>query len=246
MFTKLKRSLYSCKRWITFIYMYPKMSLDKVDYDVYWADKRGKNIGALSDWQIDRANIIANSLAARKEGFSILDIGGGDGNILNFLKEQKKLPITKMYNADTSRFALDQSEKFGIESIQCDIVDMKNVQSFPKTDYAFMLEILEHIPNSEEFLLEIYKLVHKGVFFSIPNTGFIIYRLRLLFGKTPMQWRLHPAEHVRFWTITDIRFWLNSLGFAGKYTIHTYKGTPFLNKILPNIFAAAMVVEIRK
>ncbi|MEN9604442.1 MAG: hypothetical protein RJB39_127 [Candidatus Parcubacteria bacterium] len=244
MFKNLKRSLYDCKRWVKMIYTYPEMSLKKVDYDAYWADKRGKNIGDLSGWQTDRAEIIAKALEGQKENFSVLDIGGGDGNILNFLKTKKQLPITKMYNADTSRFALEQSEKFGIESIFCDIVDMKSFEKFPEADYAFMLEILEHIPNSEEFLLEIYRRMKKGVFFSVPNTGFIVYRLRLLFGKTPMQWRLHPAEHVRFWTITDMRFWLDGLGFKDKYTIYTYKGTPLLRKWFPNLFAPAMVVQI--
>ena len=96
MFKKLKTSLFYCKRWIKMIYIYPEMSLKKVDYDAYWADKRGKNIGALSEWQIDRAEIIARALSGEKSGFSVLDIGGGDGNILNYIKT-KKLLLNKRF-----------------------------------------------------------------------------------------------------------------------------------------------------
>lgn len=242
---QIKLELYEIKRWIKLTFIYHKMDIQKVDYDAYWKDKRGANMGALSSWQIERANIIFNFLKDQNN-ISILDIGCGDGNILNYLKNNRKLGVSKIYGADSSDFALSQVKNFGIETIKCDIVDMKSFNLFPNTDYALMLEILEHIPNSEDFLLEIIKKTSRGVFFSIPNTGFIVYRLRLLFGKFPMQWRLHPGEHLRYWTHKDLVFWLNSLGLKNKYTIKIYKGIPLLNKIMPKVFGAGFVVYIKK
>jgi 2-polyprenyl-3-methyl-5-hydroxy-6-metoxy-1,4-benzoquinol methylase len=242
----IKLELYFQKEWFKKIWIYPPtIALQKIDYDKYWENKRGSAMGEPLPWQKDRINIIAGFLKDEKN-ISIIDIGGGEGNIPYYLKHKNNIDIGEMYNADTSKIALERSEQFGLKSIFCDIADMKSFEKFPETDYAFMLEILEHIPNSEEFLLEIMQYVRKGIFFSIPNSGFYVYRLRLLFGKAPMQWTLHPAEHLRFWTVTDVKYWLDNLGFKGKYTVNTYKGVPMLNKILPKLFAAGMVVEMRK
>jgi hypothetical protein len=108
-----------------------------------------------------------------------------------------------------------------------------------------MLELLEHIPHSEELMLSALGKSQKGIFISFPNTGYYRHRLRLLFGKFPLQWRVFPNEHVRFWTYTDAKWWLKSLGIQN-YTLHCYKGIPLLNKILPSIFGAGMIIEISK
>jgi len=72
-----------------------------------------------------------------------------------------------------------------------------------------------------------------------------VYRLRLLFGKFPAQWRVHPGEHVRFWTARDLRWWLLAQGIEN-YKIFYYEGIPLLNKIVPSLFAAGFVVYIQK
>jgi len=47
--------------------------------------------------------------------------------------------------------------------------------------------------------------VSDKVLISMPNTGYCVYRLRLLAGRFPRQWVIHPSENIRFWTFTDIR-----------------------------------------
>jgi 2-polyprenyl-3-methyl-5-hydroxy-6-metoxy-1,4-benzoquinol methylase len=109
-----------------------------------------------------------------------------------------------------------------------------------------MLEVLEHIPNPEKFIKTISKKAKKGVFFSVPNTGYISYRLRLLFGAFPMQWNIHPGEHLRFWTYRDLKWWLNELDLADRSEIYVYQGIPLLNKIYKGLFGAGFVVKIFK
>lgn len=108
------------------------------------------------------------------------------------------------------------------------------------------MELLEHLPNSEEVLLALLKTTNKKLIFSIPNTGFIGHRLRLLFGSFPLQWRTHPGEHLRFWTYNDIRFWLKELELSKNSKIYFYEGIPLLNRILPSLFAMGILVVIEK
>ena len=48
---------------------------------------------------------------------------------------------------------------------------------------------------------------------SVPNTGDIASRLRLLFGRFPKQWIVHPGEHVRYWTLRDFKLMASQLGY---------------------------------
>jgi len=108
-----------------------------------------------------------------------------------------------------------------------------------------ILEVLEHMPNPEKFLKLIIKKAKRGVFFSFPNTGYISYRLRLLFGAFPMQWRIHPGEHLRFWTYRDLKWWLKELELYDKSEIYVYEGIPVLNRLWKGLFGAGFVVEIK-
>ena len=108
-----------------------------------------------------------------------------------------------------------------------------------------LLEVLEHLPNPEQLLKQIRKKGRKSIFFSFPNTGYFSYRLRLLFGSFPIQWRVHPGEHLRFWTYRDLKWWLNEMGFHGKYEITIYEGIPLLNKIMGSLFGMGFIIEIK-
>jgi len=113
-------------------------------------------------------------------------------------------------------------------------------------DYILMLEVLEHVQNPEDFVHKALSAANDSIFISFPNTGYIKHRLRLLFGRFPVQWRVHPGEHLRFWTLRDLEWWLGQLKLKDKSTIHSYEGVPILNKIYSGMFSAAFIVEIKK
>lgn len=240
----VKDHLFLIKKAFKQIFFYPVSDIQKVDtdYNAYWRDKRGENIGKISRWQRQRAEIVLEYIKKR-ESISIIDIGCGDGVVLKYIKE--RVSVSGAIGVDVSNFALDRAKDFGIETILADMQDLHSVPDLPKTDYVLMFEILEHVHDSESFLTYLLGKAEKGVFFSFPNTGFLIHRLRLLFGKFPLQWRLHPREHVRFWTHADLKWWLKALGYKD-YKIHTYEGVPIFNKIWPSLFAAAFVVYLEK
>jgi len=239
----MKNFLFQLKKVYGQIFLYPQTKIDKKngDYDAYWKEKRGENIGIISRWQKQRADIILNYLN-KDSPITLVDIGCGDGSVLKYIKAH--VNISKTTGVDVSDFALEKAKEFGVETIKADIKNIKNLDIIPESDYILLFEVLEHIPDSELFLKHMFRKAKKGVFFSFPNTGFYTHRLRLLFGKFPLQWRVHPGEHVRFWTMKDLQWWLNALGYKN-HEIISYEGIPGLNRIWPSLFAAGFLVYIK-
>jgi 2-polyprenyl-3-methyl-5-hydroxy-6-metoxy-1,4-benzoquinol methylase len=234
--------MYQIKEWLKQMFVYPHLRLERENYDEYWRAKRGYDMGALSDWQIERANFVVKTLEGASVS-SICDIAAGEGGILSYVG--KKVGATKLIGTDISDVALERIKNFGIEAIKLDIGKVEELSRIPEADYELLFEILEHVPHSELLLKSAYEKARKGVFFSFPNTGFFVHRMRLFFGRFPLQWKLFPGEHVRYWTKRDLHWWLKSLGYAN-YKVHYYKGVPILNQICPSWFAAAFVIFIPK
>ena len=228
------------KNIIRQIIHYPKLVLEETNYDDYWKDKRGDNLGFSNSWQKQRGDWIVDRI---EEGSTVLDIGCGDGGVLLYMKKKKDF---QAMGADISDIVLNFLDSKGIEVVKFDINDFESIENLPEVDYVMILEVLEHIPNPEKFLNMIMKKTKKSLFFSFPNSGYISYRLRLLFGAFPMQWRIHPGEHLRFWTYRDLKWWLKELKFDKKSEIHVYEGIPILNKLWKSLFGAAFIVKLEK
>lgn len=242
----IKEFLYKGKHWLKAVFQYPARTLtlaSSQDYDAYWKVKRGKRIGELSEWQEERASYIVNILKRESGSIELGDVGCGDGSILAYLNKNLS-NIAAMYGYDSSDFALEKARESSIQTHRFEASNVESFDSLGAHDYYLLLEVLEHVPHSEALLFAALRKSRRGVFFSFPNTGFITYRLRLLFGKFPLQWKVFPNEHVRFWTYADLKWWLNALDIKN-FEIYPYKGIPFLNGLLPGLFAAGFMVYVK-
>jgi SAM-dependent methyltransferase len=246
LFKRTKDILWTSKVWLLRLFIYPQKTIvpgEHFNYDEYWKVKRKGNMGSLGSWQKKRAKL-ASEIIKKSGGKSVNDIGSGAGELLKVIKDF--VPLDKAIAYDSSQYALDAAKSFGLETKLFDINKTGEFQNINESDFTIMFEILEHIPGPEELLKETFDKSRKGVLFSIPNTGFIIHRLRLfLFGKFPLQWQKHPGEHLRFWTNTDLKWWLKAQGYKN-YKIHYYVGIPIFKKIWPNLFCAGLFVELKK
>lgn len=237
---QMKEQLYFLKRWYRQVFLYPPLREMDTSYDTYWKERKQGEWGGLNAWQKERADFIIKIVDEKSVPVNVVDVGCGDGVVLAYIREHIK--TGEVVGIDTSPDALKEAVKHHIKTL---LKKEGEPEPIPKTDYVLLLEVLEHIPDSETLLKEAYARAKKGVFFSFPNSGYFIFRLRLLFGRFPMQWRVHPGEHVRFWTRKDLIWWLKALGFKN-YTIHTYQGVPILNKIWPAMFGAGFIVFLQK
>jgi hypothetical protein len=69
------------------------------------------------------------------------------------------------------------------------------------------IEVLEHLKYPHKVLIEACKHAKKGVVVSLPNTGYIYWRLQMLRGYSPRQ----SFTHLHFWSINDFYIFLKQL-----------------------------------
>lgn len=221
-------------------YSQKKIEVRPPIYDEYWK-ARGRSKPEISPWQKERADLALSFIKEKNEPITITDIGCGNGAVLHYLKS--KISNMEGVGVDVSEDSLVYVRDLGFKTLVIDINDVTS--TFPKSDYVFLFEIIEHVPQSEFLISKALSSSRKGVFISIPNSGFFTYRLRLLFGKFPAQWIIHPSEHVRFWTLRDVEWWLKALGWDSVSTVKTYQGVPILKNIIPSLFAAGVFIYIK-
>lgn len=222
------------KHWWRDLFRYPAYQKPDASYDAYWEHR---DMGALNSFQKERADFLLTKV---HDGDSVLDVGCGDGRILAYL--QAKNPTLHLSGVDGSPMALRIARERGLAVREGDIRDLASLGD-AAVDHIVFFEVLEHIADSEALLAWAVAHASKAVVFSVPNTGFFTHRFRLLLGRFPLQWRAHPSEHVRFWTVQDMHWWLDQLGY--RYELHTYEGVPFLNRLWPSLFAAGMIISIK-
>jgi len=221
------------QRWVSLFSYHDPLSLSS-DYDRYWERKRGSNMGHLSAFQLDRVRAIAGAMP---EGVSVLDVGCGDGAILQYLIEHKAV---EAHGLDISERAVAHCRAQGLDVWLADVTQPESLNALAEYDYITLSEIIEHIPTPEGLLDGLRGHVRQAFIISVPNTGYVWHRLRLLLGRFPLQWLAHPGEHLRFWTRVDSMWWAGWLGYRVRAVI-PYQGTPFLKRLWSNLFASGIL-----
>lgn len=236
----MKKFLYKLKEDLKLLRVYPDADLAtdfRVDYDKYWKKRRKGSSSALSSWQRQRADYILSMI---NKGDRVMDIGSGDGALLRYLVDKGGVHGVAV---DMSQQMLDRAKAIGLETHLVDLRDENSLRLLPEVDYVLGLEILEHMPEPEVLVMNMKQKARKGLIFSFPNTGYYIHRIRLLFGRFPLQWVMYPGEHLRFWTVNDVVWWVGSLGFRLDRLV-LYEGIPLLNQIFPRLFSQGIIIYI--
>jgi methionine biosynthesis protein MetW len=232
-------------RGVRRLYAYPATAhVGVVDYDDYWDNKAQSGLGILSPWRLRRAQVFAKFV---NSGDRVLDLGVGDGALLQYLIRTKAIDG---YGLDVSPKAVEFCQIQGLNVKLADInqpinqVIEQHYGSEVSFDYVILSEIIEHLPDPENLLNTLRPYVRTAFIISIPNTGFHQHRLRLLFGRFPLQWVVTPGEHLRFWTRADFHWWARQLNFIIANEV-PYEGTLILKELMPGLFAAAFVYVLK-
>lgn len=207
-----------------------KKPMFNVDYEQYWKVRRKHLL-------VPRFIIIKNIIPF---GSNVLDIGCGDGTLGALLIKEKGCTVT---GVDVSATALSYAKANGLKTVKANFPDSPLPSN--KFDYVVASEIIEHIMRPDILLLNMKK--YENIIITIPNIGFYTHRLRLFFGKFPLQWAMYPHEHVSYWTVADFKYYLSELGFSVKRTIGT-NGIPLLKDLWPNLFSnqVLFVIKLKK
>jgi len=203
----------------------------RMDYDDYWKVK-----GDFT--HSPRYDIFAGLI---DRGASVLDIGCGNGANLRHLAASREVQGEGL---DVSEVAVARAREAGVKARVADASSPAFVLD-RKYDYIIISEVLEHISNPEDLIEKVRGNFTKGLILSLPNIGHYMFRLRLLFGHFPIQWAYHPAEHLRFWTISDFKLWLGRLGLETA-VFNPHSGFPLLHSLWPNLFCDSAVFLVRE
>lgn len=234
---RLRTATWKAFQALRSLFVYPSGGVLGLDYDRYWETKTFAASTGLSSWGADRARIIGGIV---RRGERVIDVGCGSGALLTALTQSHDI---EAIGVDTSFLAVAEAQRRGVEAVQASVTDGLP-EALGRTDWVIMCEVLEHLPEPEVLLLEAVRRAEQGVIVTVPNTGYLRHRMRLLLGRFPLQWVSHPGEHLRFWTLTDFRWWARFLGLqvVGE---HHYRGIPLLRNARPHLFAAGLCFQLR-
>ena len=192
-------------------------------------------------------NLIANLI---EDDAKIIDIGCGDGELLDFLSKNKN---AKIQGLEIDQKKVNKCVAKGLSVIQGDAD--KDLSLYPEKsfEYVILSQTIQATLEPKKILSELTRIGEK-VIVSIPNFGFWKVRLDLLFkGKMPITRKLNSTwfdtDNIHLCTILDFLELCDQLNLTVKQTvtITSKKQKKFSGKpsIKENIFAEEAIFLIQ-
>jgi methionine biosynthesis protein MetW len=132
------------------------------------------------------------------EGASVLDLGCGDGSLLRYLKETRKICG---YGVEISDEGIEACISNGVNVIQSNLEAGLSGFEDGSFDYVILSQTLQATRHTEPLMQEMLRVGREGIV-SFPNFGFWKNRLSILSGRMPVskelpyQWYDTPNVHL--------------------------------------------------
>lgn len=203
-----------------------------------------------SQWQkLGRLNFSKNTIFGLINKGSTLDVGCGDGILLEYLHKKG----VKGYGIDISSKAIEICSSRGIKCERADITE-----KLPFADGSFdnviLSDVLEHLFQPLNVLEEVHRVCKGYLYISVPNFASFPARIQVLLGKVPenntprdghVYWMTHKVIYdllkqssfkVEVFIVNT--FWENIpvIGFVMK----------LLKQIFPSLFALSFVIKAKR
>jgi methionine biosynthesis protein MetW len=192
--------------------------------------------------------IIANLI---EEKAKVLDIGCGDGELLEFLKNKKNVDARGL---EISQNQVSQAIKKGLSVIQGDAEEDLTFYPDASFKFAILSQTIQSTKDPKKMLIEMMRIAEYGVV-SLPNFANYKNRFHLLFkGKMPVnknipyQW--YDTPNIHFCSIADFENLCLELNFTIEKRIFlTNKHqlcSVFKTTFFANLFAEYGIFLIKK
>jgi len=148
-----------------------------------------------------------------KPGSRVLDLGCGSGELLDYLKKQKRVRGSGIESAEAQ--VAECIEK-GLQVLQGDINE--EIRDYPDQsfDYVILSQTLQQVYQPQELIHELLR-VGKQVIVSFPNFSHWSIRLQLLVNgyapknrQLPYDW--YDTPNIRVITLRDFRIFAQKFG----------------------------------
>jgi len=177
-------------------------------------------------------------------GSSVLDLGCGDGSLLKYLKDSRRV---NGYGVEIDDESVLACVKNGVNVIQSDLdrglAEFEN-RSF---DYVILSQTLQAMRNSERIISDMLRVGSEGIV-TFPNFGYWKNRLQVLGGRMPVSDNLpyewHDTPNVHLCTIADFE------RFCAERRVDILERKVLTNGhpvgVLPNLLGALAVYRFQR
>jgi len=147
-----------------------------------------------------------------KPNSSLLDLGCGDGDFLEFIRAQKNV---QTYGVEISDISVLSCVEKGLDVIQQDLESGLALFENQSFDMVVLSQTLQTIHETESILNEIVR-VGKECVISFPNFAHWSHRIDILLGRMPVSKSLpfdwYNTPNVRVLTIADFEALASKIG----------------------------------
>lgn len=179
-----------------------------------------------------------------KPNSKVLDLGCGDGSLLQHLKESKNASGYGIEFKDENILKCIDNQ---VNVVQIDLE--QGLQDFNNSsfDYVILSKTLQAVKNTEQIIDEMIR-VGKEVIITFPNFGFWQQRVDIMFGKMPIsdelpyEWYNSPNFH--FCTVDDFERFCDHKNIKITSKIHIHEGQ--IVDFMPNLFSSLAIYRFTK
>ena len=113
-------------------------------------------------------------LCPSRSSLSMIDLGGGCGGWVKYLVEHKPTAVTEIALGDSSPLALRRAGTLLPTSVARYQVDLLNLRWRERWDAAFLLDVLEHLPDDQSAMCQVAAALKPGglAFVTMPALQF--------------------------------------------------------------------------
>jgi SAM-dependent methyltransferase len=147
--------------------------------------------------------VLSQLQGSQKALLSAIDLGGGCGGWVNYLRRRMPGSFGELALADSSLQALEHAGEFvGTETSRYQ-ADLMSLPWENRWDVVFLLDVLEHIPQHQEVLREIHRSLRPGGYLFVTTPALKFF------------WSYNDelAQHLRRYSRTDFEELAEATGF---------------------------------
>lgn len=178
------------------------------------------------------------------EGASVLDLGCGDGSLLRYLKDTRKV---RGYGVEISDANIVACIRNGVNVIQGDLESGLSGFGSNAFDFVLLSQTLQATRHTEPLVQEMLRVGREGIV-SFPNFGYWRNRLNVLRGNMPVsrelpyQW--YDTPNVHLCTLHDFEDFCRDLQIT-VFERRVMTGNSEV-KVLPNLLGSTAVYRFQR
>ena len=177
-------------------------------------------------------------------GSSVLDLGCGDGSLLRYLRESRRVTGYGVEIDDDRVLACVTS---GVNVIQGDLERGLSEFESRSFDYVVLSQTLQAVRNSERIVHDMLRVGRAGIV-TFPNFGYWRNRLQVIGGHMPVSDNLpyewHETPNIHLCTITDFEDFCAGHGVRIMERKVLTGGRPV--SVLPNLLGSLAVYRFQR